>query len=210
MNNTGITILSILIPTIPDRIAKFAVLYSELMYQVDKLNQQHPTLGHVEIIQDHSKPFLEGGLSIGKKRESLVKRANGKYLCFLDDDEDIAPNYVETLIRLCQQNKDVCTFRNLTKNDFYWTIVDMSLKFNNEEATPDGIVQRLPWHICPVRSLYAKQHAFGDINYGEDWNWMNRVLKHCETEAKTNQILHTYNHSSKVSESDKIINAGYK
>lgn len=210
MNNTGVLMLSILIPTTPDRDYLFYPLYDELNRQIHDLHKVHEMLGKVEILVDSSRRFLEGGLSIGKKREALVNRANGKYLCFLDSDEWIAPNYVETLVRLCNRNKDVVTFRNLTKNDFYWTIVDMSLEFSNQEATPDGIVNRKPWHISPVRSVFAKMYEFTDTNYGEDWSWMEKVLKHCETEAKTNQILHTYNHSSKVSESDKIINAGYK
>ena len=200
-------ILSILIPTIPEREETFRKLINELWLQRATLNAYHPTLGEVEFKIDESKSFLNDGLSIGKKRQSLVERAEGKYLCFLDDDEDIAPNYVETLVRLCHSlDPDVVTFRNLTKTDFYWTVVDMSLKNPvNEEATPERIVKRKPWHICPVRSEYAKKYQFEDSNYGEDWKWFEQVLKHCDTEAHTDAILHVYNHSSKHSEADKIM-----
>lgn len=203
-------ILSVLICTTPERDYLFHPLYDELNKQVHDLHRVHNTLGQVEILVDSSKRFLDGGLSIGKKRESLVKRANGKYLCFCDNDDWVAPNYIETLVRLCHKDKDIVTFRNLTKTDYYWTVIDMSIEFQNEEATPDGIVKRNGWHICPVRSQYAKLYEFSSINYGEDWDWFSKVLTHCKTEAKTNQILHTYNHSSKLSESDKIIKAGYK
>lgn len=207
MNNTGVTILSILIPTIPDRHSIFIELYGKLWRQIYHVHINHTTLGEIEWISDNSKSFLDGGLSIGKKREALVQRAQGKYLCFLDDDEDIAPNYVETLVRLCNTNADVCTFSNLTKTDTYWCVVDMSLNnTDNEEATPDRIVKRRPWHICPVKTEYAKLYEFDDSNYGEDWQWFSKVLTHCETEAKTNQILHCYNHSSEHSEADKITN----
>lgn len=199
-------ILSILIPTIPDREDRFRKLLNELWLQRAALNETHPTLGDVDIFINDSKHFLAGGISIGKKRESLVKAAQGKYLCFLDDDEDISPNYVETLVRLCQLDTDVVTFRNLTKTDFYWTVVDMSLKNPvNEEATPERIVKRRPWHICPVKSEYAKRYEFPDSNYGEDWKWFEQVLKHCDTEAHTDAILHVYNHSAKHSEADKIM-----
>lgn len=200
------TILSILIPTIPLRSKKFDELIFQVALQIYDLKKTHPALGDVEICIDSSKSFLKGGLSIGKKREGLVKRAEGKYLAFLDDDEGISPNYIETLVRLCHQDKDVVTFRNITKTDNYWTVIDMSLAFENEEANPDGIVKRSPWHICPVKSEYAKLYDFEDISYGEDWQWFSKVLTHCKTEAKTNQILHCYNHSSKWSEADKIVN----
>lgn len=204
-------LLSILIPSIPERGRQLAYLLEELYRQYDEFIAHHAlSIGDAEILVDDSKKFLSGGLSIGKKRESLIERAEGKYLCFLDDDESIAPNYFETLMRLCFERKDVCTFRNISRLDNYWMIVDMSLAHRiNEEATPDKMITRRPWHICPVKSEYAKQYSFEDSNYGEDWNWMEKVLTHCQTEAKTNAVLHGYHHSSKTSEADKIIKAGY-
>lgn len=203
-------ILSILIPTIPGRKEMFHKLVHELDQQCGILAEAHPTLGFVSLHFEGGQPFLNGGLSIGKKRQALVKEAIGKYLCFLDDDENIAPNYVETLVRLCQHNADVVTFRNLTTTDHYWTIVDMSLNYKvNDQASPNFITRRRPWHICPVKSEFAKLYPFEDINYGEDYDWMSKVLTHCTTEVHTDAVLHMYRHSSIKSESDKIIKAGY-
>lgn len=197
-------ILSILTPSIPKYHWMLYELREELNKQVSELNRQHPTLGVVTHVINESAPYLEGGLSIGNKRQALVDKASGKYLCFLDVDDDLAPNYVETLVRLCHTDKDVVTFRSFIKNDFYWSVVDMRLGNTNEEATPDRIVKRNAWHICPVKSKYAKMYKFEDSNYSEDWTWMEKVLKHCETEAHTDQILHSYQHSSKTSEADRI------
>ncbi len=181
----------------------FTALYNEVMKQIAYMDTVHPSLGRIEVIIDDAPKFLEGGPSIGKKREALVKRAEGKYLCFLDDDESIAPNYVETLVRLCQRDADVCTFRNVTITETYWCVVDMGLKYPNDQASPDFIVRRKPWHINPVRSYFAKLHAFEDSNYGEDFTWMDKVLAHCTTEAKSESVIHKYNHG-KHSEADKI------
>lgn len=201
------TILSILIATIPERSKMFTALFNEVHRQIEYMDTFHQTLGKIEVIVDDSKKFLEGGLSIGKKREALVKRSIGKYLCFLDDDESISPNYVETLVRLCQHDRDVCTFKNISKMDNYWMIVDMSIHYSmNDPANPSFMVRRRPWHICPVRSSFAKLHHFEDSSYGEDFHWMERVLTHCTSEAKSEAVLHQYNHSSKVSEADKITN----
>lgn len=198
------TILSVLMPAIPQRSHLFTPLYNELHRQLEFMNTFHPSLGEIEIIVDPSKKFLDGGLSIGKKRESLVKKATGRYCNFLDDDENIAPNYLETLVRLCCQGKDVCTFRSLARTDFYWSIIDMRLGSENEEATPDRIVKRNCWHICPIRTEYAQRYEFEDKNYAEDWDWTKQVLTHCKTEAHTDAILHEYRHSKLISESDRI------
>lgn len=200
-------ILSILIPTTPDRHEMFTALFNELHRQLEYMQTFHPSLGRVEILVDDSKLFLEGGLSIGKKREALVKRAEGKYLCFVDSDDWIAPNYLETLVRLAQSNADVLSFRNISKMDNFWMIVDMSLRHeDNIQASPYYIVYRKPFHICPVRTIFAKLHDFEDINDGEDWKWMEQVLSHCIIEAKTDSVIHEYRHSKLISESHKIMN----
>lgn len=199
------TILSILIPAIPERGEMFTVLFNELHNQLQYIQTTHPGLGDVEILVDDSKKFMDGGLSIGKKRQSLVKQADSEYLCFLDDDDFISKNYLETLLRLCNQGADVCTFRNLTKLENYWMLVDMSLKYlSNDQANPNYTIRRRPWPICPVRSKFAKLHNFSDINYGEDWAWFEQVLTHCTTEAKSGAVIHEYRHG-KHSESDMIV-----
>jgi glycosyltransferase involved in cell wall biosynthesis len=196
-------ILSVLIPTIPERVNMFTSLFNEVHRQIAYMDSVHPTLGKIEVIVDDSPRFLDGGLSIGKKRQALLKRAEGNYVCFLDDDEGISPNYVETLVRLCQHNADVCTFRNISKLETYWMIVDMSIYYTNDEATSRFIVRRKAWHICPVRTHFAKMYQFEDTSYAEDWGWFEKVLKHCVTEAKTDAVIHEYRHG-KHSESDKI------
>lgn len=198
-------LLSILMPTIPERSDIFTSLLTELERQLNEFYTFHRSIGTVDIIVNSDKRFLDGGPSIGRKRQKLLNQASGKYLLYLDDDESIAPNYVETLMRLCDQDRDICTFKSIAKLDNYWMVVDMSLEYANQQGNPDGI-KRAPWHICPVRSYFGKLHKFEDISYGEDYAWMKQVLAHCQTEAKSNYILHQYNHSSKFSEADKIIN----
>jgi len=199
-------ILSILIPSIPSRYGILSKLASELYRQKLYMQTFHSSLGEIEIIIDGSERFLDGGLSIGKKREKLVTAANGSYLCFLDDDESIAPNYMETLVRMCNENKDVCTFRSIAKLDNYWAIINMRLGYQNEECTPEGIVRRNAWHVSAVRTKYAKLHTFDDINYAEDWKWFEQVLTHCQTESHTDAVIHSYQHSKTTSEADKITN----
>lgn len=202
-------ILSILTPSIPRHKLLTETLLFELYKQNQYIQQVHPTLGQVELLCHDGPAFLDGGLSIGKKREWLVNIAKGKYLAFLDSDDLPAPNYLETLVRMCHKGKDVVTFRNFTTTDFYWTLIDMSLTHTeDEEATPERIVKRRPWHICPVRSEYAKRFQFPDSNYAEDSFWMNWVLTLCKTEEHTDQILSSYQHSVKTSEADKITKSG--
>lgn len=208
MNNTGKTILSILIPTIPSRYIQFHDLEREIWHQGYELHRDHPMLGQVERIWDDSKSFIDGGLSIGKKCESLVQQATGKYCLVLHDDDWIAPNFVESIMRLCQSDKDIVTFRSISKLDNFWMLVDMSLEYSNEQATPSRTITRRPFPICPVRTEFAKKFQFPDTNYSEDAEWMDNVLTLCKTEAHSEEILHEYRHSNSKSEANKIITHG--
>lgn len=202
-------LLSILCATTPERAEMFGRLYRELNRQIYEFDKFHSSIGKCNIIIDSSRRFLDGGLSIGKKRQGLVERANGKYLCFLDDDESVSPDYIETLMRMCQSDNDICTFRAIVKMQNFWTLVDMQLNtLENEQLTPDKTVSRPPWHVCPVKSVYAKMFGFPDKNAAEDFVWMEKVLKCCHTETHTERILFQYNHKQE-SESDKILRLGH-
>ncbi len=205
-------VLSILIATFPERHSVFIKLLNELMRQVYFMNNTHPTLGLVEILFDNSEKFLSGGKSIGSKRNDLRKRATGTYMCYCDDDDLIAPNFVETLVRLCQEDADIVTFRCLYKGSGYWSLLNMSLDNKvNQEANPNSIIQRTPWHVCPVKtSIAQKEHFDEGLNHNEDFTWMEKILKHVNSQSHTDVILTQYNHSEKNSEADKILQAGYK
>lgn len=205
-------ILSILIPVIPARYSEFMKLLNNLQRQVTYMHQTHYTLGLIEILFDDSPAFLDGGMSIGAKRNVLRKRAEGKYSVFIDSDDYVAPNYVETLVRLCQQDKDVVTYRCLFKNDSYWSILNMTLdNVYNEETSPERIIQRGVWHVCPIKTEHTMRANFNDdLNHGEDVSFIEKVLPYLKTETHTDMILTQYNHSEKNSEADKILKAGYK
>lgn len=199
-------VLSILIPTTPDRQYQFERLYFKLLSQVQVVRNIHPSLGEVEIRYDNSRKFLDGGLSIGKKRQGLLDLATGDYVAFVDSDDDVAPNYIEQLVRGCLQGADIVTFKSFIKNDHYWALIDMSLNnLENEEVNPYGSKKRTPWHICPLKREIAMTQRFNDINHSEDWNWMSRILLDVHSETHLDVVLTQYNHSERYSEADKII-----
>lgn len=203
MDHRRTDMLSILVCTIPQRNDMFRNLILKLEKQAEYCKKTHPTLGKIQILVNNGKKFTEGGLSIGEKRQSLLDLAIGKYVNYLDDDEDISPDYLETLLRLCYEDQDVCTFRSLSKLSNNWALVDMRLDNPMEQINPNTITLRPPWHVCPVKREYAQLYKFTDSNYGEDWEWFKNVLTHCHSDAHTDKILHAYQHGQH-SEADKI------
>lgn len=198
--------LSILIGTIKERKDKFTKLHEELSRQKTYIDTFHTKLDNIEIVVNADNKFLDGGPSIGEKRQALLNSSHGEYICFLDDDETISPDYVETLLRLCKQGQDICTFRAFMKLETFWGIIDMRLAYKvNDQATPEHTMRRPPWHICPVKREYAILYQFNNKNNAEDFEWIEQVLTHCTTESHTERILFQYNHGP-GSEADKITN----
>lgn len=204
-------ILSILIPVLPEKYPQFMRLLHELQKQVSYMHRNHSTLGLIEILFDDRPSFLNGGPSIGGKRNFLRQKAIGKYQAQLDMDDWVAPNYIETLVRLAQDDKDVLTFNCFFTNDEYWAIINMSLgNIEDEQASPEKIVKRKPWHVCGIRTEIALKEHYDDLSHGEDVSFMEKILPHINSESHTDKILTQYNHSASGSEADKILKAGYK
>lgn len=187
-------------------------LLKEIQKQISYMHNTHPALGLIEVLFDDSPSFLDGGRSIGNKRNVLRQKAIGKYSIFLDDDELIAPNYIETIVKLCQEDKDVITFRCLYKDDNYWSLLDMSLDNKvNQQTNPNEIIRRTVWHVCAIKTEYTLKENFNDeLNHNEDYTWIEKVMKYLKTESHSNSILLQYNHSVEGSEADKILKQGYK
>ncbi len=204
-------ILSLLIPVIPKHYPKFMKLLGELQRQVTIMHSLHSSLGLVEILFCDSPSVLDGGGTIGSKRNELRMRAVGKYSAFIDADDNVAPNYVETLVRLCGEDKDVVSFNCIFKNDNFWSIINMSLENKeDEQVNPEVITKRKVWHVCAIRTEITRKENFDDMSHGEDVSFMNRIMPHLQSEVHTNLLLTQYNHSESESEADKIVQAGFK
>jgi len=186
-------ILSIIMLTVPERKEQFNKIKNKVLKQINYCNEVHPTLGEVEIIEINSPKLLDGGESIGKKRNIGMNQAKGKYVIWLDDDDNISPDYVETLLRLAESNADVLTFNQLCKFENYWMIVKMNLSILEDEQARPGIIERRPYSICAFKKEVVKNIKWIDANINEDVNFINEALKLVKTECNSERILHEYN-----------------
>lgn len=190
-------ILSIIMLSVPERQKEFKSLRDKVKEQIDTLHSQHPTLGQVEIVPILTDKFINGGPSIGKKRGMGLQHATGKYVCWLDDDDDISPDYVETIVRLAESNADVLTFNNISRFDTFWCVVQMSLQIAYDDQVEPGFIWRRPYHVCAFKRDNILDVAFPDANWDEDTAFIQEALKRCKTQARSNRILHEYKRITK-------------
>lgn len=186
---TNQPLLSILTPSVPERIdSHLKPLMEKIKKQIDSFNVEHL------IFLDNKKR------SIGYKRDSLVKMSRGKYLAFVDDDDDVSDNYVSSLLSAIKHGTDVITFKQLCLvNDNDPTVVNFSLENKtNDEYYPGGNINRIPFQMCAWKSSLAQKYNFNDSNYGEDWFWIEQLIKEAKTDFHIDEILHVYRYNDSI------------
>lgn len=178
--------LSILIPTLESRANFLQRVYFNLEGQIKRHGLEH----EVEILLHQDK----GEKTVGTKRNELVERAQGKYVCHVDDDDDVSPFYVNTIFKACQQDKDCVSMVGLiTTNGQNQKRFTHSLKYttyfeqNREYFRP-------PNHLNPIKKVIAEKFKFPEKNFGEDTDWAMTVCnaKAITSEAVVNVPLYYY------------------
>jgi hypothetical protein len=181
---------SVLIATIPGREQKLQSLLSSIREKVTRIA---PDL-RLEICLD----FDNKESSIGDKRQRLLQRAAGKYLCFIDDDDDITDAYVEDVWAMIQGGFH--TMRLWGKIGDYRFMHSTSVKLTDPMATNE-LFQRPPNHLNPMLADVAKLIPFKSATYGEDLDWTINLCRSgfLQTEYRNEDRVHyLYNVSEPI------------
>lgn len=193
---------SVLIPTIPGRENGLRRLTTSLHEKVARIC---PSL-RMEICI----AFDNRETSIGMKRQSLLHRAKGKYLSFIDDDDEITDAYIEDLWACIQGGFHTMRLRGQMKQ--YTFTHSLSVKETDMMATQDDppVFQRPPNHLNPMLSDVAKLVRFKDAVYGEDLDWTITLMrsKFLETqfEADFTRIHYIYNLGDRAVHANVVMN----
>ncbi len=169
----GPILLSILIASIEEREGQFGVLLADLCQQA----QGHPVeiLSHIDNRQ----------LSIGRKRGELYNHAAGLFAVSIDDDDDVAGNYVSEICKVIAEHKE--QGKSLDCIGFYIDCRDYPSKGKTKLAIVSNSVPR--WHedkekICrmpyqknPIRSDLCRAAGFPDLRFGEDYQFSLRLRR---------------------------------
>jgi glycosyltransferase involved in cell wall biosynthesis len=189
--------LSILTPAVPSRIKQL----DWLCYKISGLIGDLP-VEHLVFLDNKRR-------SVGLKRDALLRIAKGKYVAFVDDDDDVSDDYVSSILDAAEKDVDVITFLQEAKIDGVKATIEFKLGNPNEPfqgtnyANPDN-VKRNAWHVCAWRRTLAILSKFPDSNYGEDWQFAGPLCQIAKTEIHIPKILHYYRHNSKTTEAPPI------
>ncbi len=126
--------------------------------------------------------------SVGEKRQNLLNMAHGEYIMYLDDDDKVPEDFLETVLPELT-GVDAVTFNHKAMINGKRYIISDSI-YHPDEQLHDGIVKRKPLCHSIWRREVAKRSKFKDISYGEDMRWATQLNP--ENETKIDKVLHTY------------------
>ena len=163
-------ILSILVPTMPRRHAFLERLLGILRPQITP---------NTELIVESD----DGKITIGAKRNILLKRAIGEYIVAIDDDDRVTDDYVEQIMLGIRTGVDLVSVRSIYttdgKNPQY--VLDVpylpwgSVKgLVPNPAGSDGYIRGIQIRDAMKRSI-ATTVPFEDIPFAEDRLWGQAV-----------------------------------
>jgi len=189
-------LLSVLIPSVFDRNA--SPLCQKLLAQIG----DQPV--ELLVFTDNRKRPL------GPKRNVLLDAAQGEFITHLDDDDDVAADYLKEIIATIRQrpDSDVIVFNQQAQLLGYGFgenpyIVRTGIEFENEDSKMEGDVRldihRKPWHWCVWRSVLAKSARFPGHTMGEDWHWLQQLIPQVRIQTRIDKVLHYYRYDNRKS-----------
>jgi hypothetical protein len=185
---------SILIPTIPGREKGLDALVASIREKVARLVPQ--------LRFEFCLAFDNRETSIGMKRQKLLEMAKGKYLSFIDDDDDITDAYIQDLWSMIQGGFHTMRLRGQMSeyNFVHSTEVTMTTPMASDDEPP--LFQRPPNHLNPMLADVAKLVPFKDAVHGEDLDWTLSLYKtkFLETEYRSDpsRVHYIYNLNGRV------------
>jgi len=116
--------------------------------------------------------------SVGTKRNKIIEKARGKYISFIDDDDDVSDQYIHKIVmKLDKQIYDAIGFYGLYYVNRQPILIFNHANKNKESIKINDIQYRTLNHLNPVLTEYSKQIKFPEINYAEDSDYSDRLYQ---------------------------------
>jgi glycosyltransferase involved in cell wall biosynthesis len=137
-----------------------------------------------------------GQITIGEKRQRLLEAARGQYVCFVDDDDQVAKTYVSMILDALQRTPGAthCSLMGqLVHSGGQKKLFLHSTKYTRWEER-NGMFVRPPNHLNAVLRELALMAGFPPKGFGEDYEFSERIrtLGVLTCEAYITPILYSY------------------
>jgi glycosyltransferase involved in cell wall biosynthesis len=164
-------VLSILICSLNKRFGMLGKLIRNLDHQISVVGAHE--LVEVRVNAD------DGQKSTGRKRNELLKQAQGRMIVFHDDDDEPSECYVAEILKAAQSDPDaigICGTMSTNGQNIKKWFISKDLHYRTcKDAQGNEFYERYNNHISPIRRTIAMQIGFPDLYQFEDFDYAKRL-----------------------------------
>jgi glycosyltransferase involved in cell wall biosynthesis len=135
-----------------------------------------------------------GQMSIGQKRNGLLRQARGDFVAFVDDDDRVPGDYADRLLRALESEPDCASLTGrIVFADGYSRPFVHSLRYDRWiDDHRRKIYYRPPNHLNAIRRGLALRVGFPPISFGEDRYFSMGMVRLLRREAWVDGVLYEY------------------
>lgn len=150
-----------------------------------------------------------GERTVGAKRQALLLKAVGRYICFVDDDDSVAGDYIQRILAAIKHGPDCVGFTGtVIENGQPAGSLEQYNEYGKKWHRFSGGFRRGINHLNPVRLELARMVGFADLDSGEDRDYAHRLrplLWHEYGAALGMEPLYTYNLNTEESSMPAVL-----
>ena len=139
-------------------------------------------------------------LKVGEKRNMLLQLAQTTHVAFVDDDDAVAEDYIESILKMLDENPSAdCVVFNAWVTGYETvgigrasgSLCRYGVELSNKNLE-NGDFERLPNHLMVFNTKLARSVPFIPVNRGEDDMWANAIHSRIRNQQRIDKILYFY------------------
>jgi len=141
-------------------------------------------------------------MTVGDKRNRLIEASRGHWVCFVDDDDRIADDYVRTLYRASRKT-DADTITFYASVSINGQMPKIARFFCSENKNLPDAYDRQPNHLMLIKRNIAHLIGFKSISFQEDDDYAARCYPLIKKIYNIDKVLYYYDFSTTTTETQK-------
>lgn len=184
--NKESTLLTIAVPAIE---ARFTTSLTKILTKLFDQAKDKPV--EVKCLLDNKK------MTLSEKRNQAIDAALGKFIAFVDDDDDVADDYIDSLLDEIRKDKEVdCVVFDVLVHGYTEKPKLCKYGVELEHGEDEKAYYRKPNHVMAYNVKLAKKYLYTNV-VDEDDEWSRRASKGIKKQSRIGKTLYHYLYNPK-------------